>query len=519
MENFNQLSYALMIGSANGAKLSEAMLSELNKLGIQFSADFAQQEPAAQLLTAAAAYAPLLQAATQPLAWEGDEEATGLEQEDDNLAYCSEELSNALIFILKDHHEEIFSEFIHNFDTKKYRLPDWLLPDLLNFGVQHQSLQAAIADLLGKRGQWLAQFRTEWAYINDYFIDTQNSDIFEYGSEKQRLRWFAQLRKESPSTAYELLAQVWKSEKTEMRAKLLECLRVNFSPTEEEFVLQQLQDRRKEVRDAALLVLEQNPTGQWQKMLFDIAKDWLKIEQSEKQTLLKVELPDKHSAELAALGIKANLHQIEGGEKASWLLQLCSKLHPDNLLSLQPDLSKRDWLQLLLLSDWRRSLLCGLWAAAQRFGAQDWLYELHKLYLQNHSQNYWRSYPAEQLPLGLDSSHFEQVANLYLEDAQKSFSDTHPLINLLNNAPHWNLPISRQVLVLIDKHSSKENFSLYYGLKALLQRAAYAVDAAVYPFARELWEQPSEHKAYNWIKDFRQFLTILQIRHFLVVSD
>ncbi len=518
MENFNQLNYSLMIGTANGASLSETVKQELSQLGIIFNPNFAQQEPAVQLLTAAAAYAPLTQAAILPATSQIDEtQILAQNNEPATAIYCSEEQIHALIFILKDHHEEILGEFIRYFDNKKYNLPDWIIPDLLNFGLQHSHLQPALAELLGQKGLWLAKFRPDWGYIRAYFMDTSDSKLFEYGSETQRLAWFAQLRREQPTAAFELVQTHWQNEKTEIKAKLLACLRANFHPDEEPFLLAQLQDRRKEVREAALSVLEKNYTGEWQKMLVKIAQSWLQIETktTQSQPVLQLNLPEQHSAELAQVGIKANLHQLEGGEKASWLLQLFSKLLPDNLLTINPLIDINNHLQLFLKSDWKRPLLCGLWTAARHFEAQNWLYELHKLYLETYTQTYWQSCPTEQLPAGLDAAHLQKVANLYLLDAEKAFSDTHPLINLLTNSPHWNAHISRKVLILIDKHSSKENFSLYYGLKALLQRAAYAVDADIYPFARELWEQPSEHKAYNWIKDFRQFLSILQIRHFL----
>jgi Family of unknown function (DUF5691) len=433
----------------------------------------------------------------------------------EELLVCDSAWSNALIFILKDHHEEIFNEFFNHFPINIARLPDWIMPDLLNFGLQHQSLQPQIAKLLSKRGIWLSKFKIEWAYINNFFVDINDSQLFDYGEEQNRLGWLRQLRESRPAEAFELLKNQLHQEKIEIKAKFLSILSINLQPEEEYFIFHFISDKRKELREAAFGVLENLPAGKLQKTCLDLAKIWLKYDAE--NAILKIEISEKHDSSLSQANIKANLHQIEGGEKASWLFQLVSKLNPDYWAEIV-DISVTEWLQLFLKSDWKRCFLSGIWVAAQHFKSQNWLVEIHKLYLQSATETYWRSYPQEKLPDGLDNQHFAKIALLYLEDAKKSFSDTHPLINLLSNAPHWDENVSKEILTIIDNYSSKDNFSLYYGLKALLQRAAYAVDAQIYPFARELWEQTSENKAYNWIKDFRQFLSILQIRHFLSIQ-
>ena len=280
--------------------------------------------------------------------------------------------------------------------------------------------------------------------------------------------------------------------------------------SEEEFISDFCQDKRKEVREAAFSVLENLPTGFLQNQLLNIAKKFISLDK--KNSILQVEMPEKYSDELAQVNIKANFAQIEGGEKASWLYQLASKLNPDNWLQIA-ELDIKKWLELFLNSDWKKALLAGIWTAAQHFQSQNWLLAIHQLYLQTYQQNHWKAYPEEKLPAGLDDNYFNKVAILYIADAKNGFSDAHPLINLLNNAPKWDMEVSKEILNIIDNHSSKDNFSLYYGLKALLQRAAYAVHPQIYDFARQLWEQPTENKAYNWIKDFRQFLSILQIRN------
>jgi hypothetical protein len=60
MENFNLLTHALMIGTANTAKLSTAIISDFEKLGLDIQKQIEKEETAKQLLWAAAIYAPLL---------------------------------------------------------------------------------------------------------------------------------------------------------------------------------------------------------------------------------------------------------------------------------------------------------------------------------------------------------------------------------------------------------------------------------------------------------------------------
>jgi hypothetical protein len=352
---------------------------------------------------------------------------------------CSAILTNALTFALRNEEEEIITEFARRFDDQKWRLPDYLLPDLLQFAVKHTPVQPYISRCVGARGAWLAAQNPAWQYITT--------------------------------------AAGGKIEKRAANSKAAEASAAQVAFAQEKINFQ--------------------------------ADDWT------------IDLPEKLTPELKKLGLKANLHSIEGGEKASFLWQLLAVVPPNHWLQAKEktkEKNKQNYKDLLhnsRKSEWIIALTGGLLHAAIDFDAQDLLAELHRFYLSTHHFKMWKPIKTDFLAATLDADTHEKIGQLYLDDALKNGMDSPPFISFMMQTPHWPPTLALATLQLIITASQQSNNQLYYGLRALLQRAAYCAPADILPQIEQLLQPLLGDLSFAWQKEFDRLSHILKRRQLI----
>lgn len=142
--------------------------------------------------------------------------------------------------------------------TAGKRVPFALLPALLAHGVQSRAIRPSIEKVMGARGRWLAQHNAAWKFAADGVVmssgnssddelEARNTEVWEYGSLRQRTDFLMAERAHKPAQARERLDAVFKTLPAAERAKLLEALAVGLSAADEAWISQQLQDRSGEV--------------------------------------------------------------------------------------------------------------------------------------------------------------------------------------------------------------------------------------------------------------------------------
>lgn len=505
MQGWKELTQLAMMGTASGRPFPNSVAQELADYRYQTSADMEQS-----VLQAAALYAILQKAAAQsPIA--SHDAAQLVADTSEELPLCNKELITLSQYILKNNHEEIVTEFLTHFPADRYRLPSHLLVDLLNYGIRHTEIQADLVRLVGKRGQWLAQFHATWQYARAAMFDFSKDDVFQIGTSDERFMWIQNLRQTDPNRAFELIAQTWKTEDAAFKVRLLGVLRQYRQPSEAEFIKECTQDKRKEVRYAAFQTLLLYDDRDFMARCQALAMSVLQFDSVKNQ--LVVNLPDTLTPEMEQCGIvpKSNAVQLEGGEKANWLMQIVQLVSPDVWKS-SPNGHAMKIINAARVSEWQIAILYGLIEAAKRMQNQEWLMAFNRLYLHSHDAKIWNQLPTNFIGAGLTKDNFKIIANEYLEDTQKHLSDSHPLITLLNSVEAWYDELSLEIINLILIHSQQDSYSFYYGLRALLQRASYAISPALYDTIKATWEREEAGRAYNWQKDFRSFLDTLALR-------
>lgn len=226
-----------------------------------------------------------------------------------------------------------------------------------------------------------------------------------------------------------------------------------------------------------------------------------------------IDLPDEINPDLRKIHLKANLHHIEGGEKASFLWQLLAATNPSHWLS--PNIKYKDLLYHARQSEWFVAILGGLIAAAQNFGDADLLAQLHKFYLQNHQLKCWSATKTNFIAVSLAPAQHEEIGQLYLQDAQKNGSDAHPFITFMMQTDIWSPALALATLQLIAEASRETGFNLYYGLRALLQRAAFCAPTQIQSDLDALLQPLQSTLPANWERDFNRLQQTLARRAYI----
>jgi hypothetical protein len=148
-------------------------------------------------------------------------------------------------------------EFVGLLEQHAVEWPPDFLPEALDLCVQHKAVQNYLFPVLeapGSRARWLAGRRTDWSAL--FVGEDFNWPVAGF---RERLPFFAKMRKENPRKALELLSSTWSEEAAEHRVAFLECLTIRRSVSDVPFLEQAISDRSREVRWLACRLLSLLP--------------------------------------------------------------------------------------------------------------------------------------------------------------------------------------------------------------------------------------------------------------------
>jgi hypothetical protein len=203
------------------------------------------------------------------------------------------------------------------------RVPPESLPALLDAGRRNSAVRPAVARIAGQRGSWLAGLRTDWRWLRDEAPGTPVPDapeIWETGTTGERLAHLTRLRGTDPAAALALLESTWPKEAPDERARFVGALRTGLSPADDAFLDRALDDRRKEVREAALELLQRLPGSSLGRRMAERAQVAVQLEHRTfgKDRLL-VTPPEELTPDLRRDGVSAQPSRGTGVQ--AWLLE------------------------------------------------------------------------------------------------------------------------------------------------------------------------------------------------------
>ncbi|GAA4928577.1 SWIM zinc finger family protein [Actinoplanes utahensis] len=228
-----------------------------------------------------------------------------------------------------------------------------ILPGLLDAGRRDISVRTELARVTGRRGAWLAGLRADWRWLLREAPPTITAD-WTTATTAERLGHLSALRATDPDRARELLESTWTEESSENRARFLAAFGAGLSLRDEPLLERALDDRRKEVREAALDLLRQLPGTALGARMAARAHAAVRLEDGR----LTVQPPTELDPDLRRDGVGAV--PVRGVGAGAWLLEEVVAGTPlDTWTGPEP----AGWLAVARGHDWAVPLLHG-WAKA-----------------------------------------------------------------------------------------------------------------------------------------------------------
>ncbi|GGK46644.1 SWIM zinc finger family protein [Nocardia camponoti] len=204
-----------------------------------------------------------------------------------------------------------------------YRLPDALCVQALVGAAADTSMRPQLLRLAGTRGRWLAPHNPGWSNLVDAFplgagsadqtptaaFTTEQlvaDEVWRYGTAGERTDWFANLRRTNPTVAVAVLADGWAKESGPIKAELLSLLADNLATTDEALLETALDDRRGDVRRAAVSLLTRLPHAAFGTRMIARVSAWLSLDEDGK---VAVAVPETLDADARRDGLSDSTDQ------------------------------------------------------------------------------------------------------------------------------------------------------------------------------------------------------------------
>ena len=307
-----------------------------------------RDDPAGAVLKAGAALGLYRQAGARPAV---DGTPPPAPAPDERRPYCSVVAAERLDAMLAGRFRAVLGEWLRLVAGAGLLVPPDRLPGLLYAGAVDPRLRAGATDVIGERGRWLAGRNPAWAWASGRADDDVGT--WATGSRDARRLLLARLRPVDAGRVRELLASTWATETPEDRAAFLTALATNLSMDDEPFLEAALDDRRKEVRQAAAGLLWGLPGSRLGARMAERTRPLVQLP--------AVRLPVSVDPAMARDGVVAR-PPAGVGERAWWLHQLVAATplstwagEPAGLVAQAPAPLRQAWAE-----------------AAARQGDEDW---------------------------------------------------------------------------------------------------------------------------------------------------
>lgn len=212
--------------------------------------------------------------------------------------------------------QELLAQWLTAAAAHGGRVPPQTLPALLDAGRRNAAIRPALGRVAGQRGTWLAAMRPEWQWLRDEApaVATTDPEVWETGTVGERLAHLSRLRATEPAAALALLQSTWATEAPEDRARFVAALDTGLSTADDDFLEQALDDRRKEVREAAVELLQRLPQSALGRRMAARAHAAVRL-----TNRLEVRPPEELTPELRRDGVASQ--PARGTGVQAWLLE------------------------------------------------------------------------------------------------------------------------------------------------------------------------------------------------------
>ncbi len=320
MTTMDRITNAALIGSAR-APIEDALPSATPEGALIGS--LADANPEQRLLLAAGVRAIYRMAGYTPERLDAPLEPAPAETK----TVCPANVADLIHQLLVARASDLLQEALERMIVAGLVLPPEMLP--LALGSVSVAQRPLMAQVAGERGAWLGGFNNAWSWVREsltHSLDEMPADadtIWQEGTSADRLQVLAHWRATDPAKARDEIAAVWRQEKADFRAELVDALAKNLSPDDELLLETALDDRSGAVRAVAQRLLARIPGSAYRARAIARADALLTMGKKKLATML----PEAHEKSWERDGIVAKSRQGMG-ERSWWLMQTIAVTPP-----------------------------------------------------------------------------------------------------------------------------------------------------------------------------------------------
>jgi hypothetical protein len=300
---------------------------------------------------------------------------------------CCPAAARHLAQMLNGEFEDCLPEWLAAAAAHRQRVPEELLPQLLDWARARPELRAHVVAVIGARGRWLAAQNERWAYAARFASVTASASLdelletWELAVLADRLALLQQQRLTDPAQALRLVQHTWAQDTVDERLAYLKHLAVGLSLADEPFLESVLRERAWSPRQAAARLLSQLPESQLCQRVRALARPLLRLEGGPRgprkrgasagpSLRLRVNLPEAGLAALQREGASLSKPPTDA-DRARWLAQMLAAVPPGEWCQAF-HLSPAQLVVLARANVYDFALVEGWAAAAVAFGDADW---------------------------------------------------------------------------------------------------------------------------------------------------
>jgi len=396
--------------------------------------------------------------------------------------------------------EAVLPEFLQLAAARGYVAPPEALPSLL--GYKKKEIRSLILPILGERGRWLGSLNPVWSYA----LITDDRTTWETGTLIERTAFLERVREDDPVKARRMVQSSWEQDPPKARVLFLSTFAVGLSMDDEPFLESCLDDKRREVRGAALELLVRLPGSRLVKRATTRLESCLRLKtRMLARETIEVSLPEKLDAAAKRDGAGVPALRKSMGEKANWLAQMLSVV-PPAVWSGKWSLSPEKLLQAALSSEWKEAILTGWYLAIDRSGDPEWALALAELVIRKEEG---RKILAEKgwgkIARFIPNEGLERLARVSITAKSNDFHYKHPMLELLEGSDRpWSPGLSRIVIASVQRQA---RFYLSLLADALPRFGLYIPPELIDEFVLG-WPEDSA----SWDTWIDQFIAVMQFR-------
>lgn len=419
---------------------------------------------------------------------------------------CGPTVEGIIGLLLSGNRLTLLAEALHLLRGAGRVVSPALVPGVLE--LRAADARTAALPVLGERGRWLSQFKTDWRWASTQTFDgtteapTNLESLWQEGTTDQRTEALRYLRRVSPGTARDWLAATWKREKADTRATLLGTLATGLSLDDESLLEPALDDRAAAVREVARNLLAALPGSAFSGRMRERAEHMLAFTRDAVEAKPPTTLPADWQRD--GIGQKA---AVGRGERASWLTTILSAI-PCAVWSARFDLAPDELIAAVTSSSWRDAVLEGWTRAAAKFHDAEWALALWRRWAATAAKGDYRAdrdtlrdLVAPLVPTGELEAYAASYFNAASNPGSASFEEAVAVLPTPWSAAFGLafLAAFREFVAALDPAATD-----VAQWDSVLSVAAFALPPACFDAALEPLELPESHQ---WrIRAFRQQL-------------